>query len=97
MEQTLFEKFDKIVCPINVAKTPTDLENLSGLIICFLRIKSSKVIYDFSAKDDTHFVQVLLLFFITATITFVALAGAGVSIGTADTFFTAFLCVDYVG
>ena len=53
MEQTLFEKFDKIVCPINIAKTPTDLENLSGLIICFLRIKSSKVIYDFSAKNIT--------------------------------------------
>jgi len=53
MEQTLFEKFDKIVCPINIAKPPTVLENLSGLIICFLRIKSSKVIYDFSAKNIT--------------------------------------------
>ena len=28
MEQTLFEKFDKIVCPINIAKTPTDLESV---------------------------------------------------------------------
>jgi len=53
MEQTLFEKFDKIVCPINIAKPPTVLENLSGLIICFLRMKSSKVIYDFSAKNIT--------------------------------------------
>ncbi len=59
MEQTLFEKFDKIVCPINIAKTPTDLENLSGLIICFLQIKSSKVIYDFSAKNITHCIAVL--------------------------------------
>ena len=29
--------------------------NLSGLIICFLRIKSSKVIYDSSAKNLTPF------------------------------------------
>ena len=66
MEQTLFEKFDKIVCPINIAKTPTDLENLSGLIIRFLRIKSSKVIYDSSGKNITLCVLGIFFAFFTA-------------------------------
>ena len=52
MEQTLFEKFDKIVCPVNIAKTPTDLENLSGLIVCFLRIYiDAYLLYGRCAKD----------------------------------------------
>jgi len=54
MEQTLFEKFDKIVCPVNIAKTPTDLENLSGLIVCFLRIYiDAYLLYGRCTKDSS--------------------------------------------